>query len=154
MRIVICIDIDDELAPIAAVTRLVHLRGATVDLLHVMDVAEREEFAEAMRPGLVRPHIREARGSADASEHTAVEELYRRGSELLSAAGAAEVMATSRAGRPERETVAQLAASPADLCVLGRRPNWEDVPSTGPKSVGRVARFVTDHAPCAVLLLR
>jgi len=27
-------------------------------------------------------------------------------------------------------------------------------PTLGPKSVGHVARFVLDHAPCPVLLLR
>ncbi len=34
------------------------------------------------------------------------------------------------------------------------RPFKLDEPSLGPKSVGHVARFVLDHAPCPVLLIR
>jgi nucleotide-binding universal stress UspA family protein len=52
----------------------------------------------------------------------------------------------SRPGRPEHGVVA--AAADFDLLILSRsnaRP--------GPHSLGHAARFVVDHAPCALLLV-
>jgi len=51
-----------------------------------------------------------------------------------------------RRGRPEREVVQ--AARGAGLLVLGRQ-NTE----AGPRSLGKAARFVVDHASCPVLLV-
>ena len=53
-----------------------------------------------------------------------------------------------RHGRVEREVVAACAG--ADLLVLARDGDDERL---GPKSLGKHARFVVDHAPCAVLLV-
>ena len=50
-------------------------------------------------------------------------------------------------GHPERELLK--ASGGADLLVLAR--NRE--PRLGPKSLSHEARFVVDHAPCAVLLV-
>jgi nucleotide-binding universal stress UspA family protein len=57
-----------------------------------------------------------------------------------------------RVGEPGREICAVAAATEASLVVLfaSRRAR---VP-TGPGSVGHTARFVLDHAPCPVLLVR
>jgi nucleotide-binding universal stress UspA family protein len=54
----------------------------------------------------------------------------------------------SRHGRPEREVVD--AAAGADLLILARDG---DQSRLGPKSLGKEARFVVDHAPCPVLLI-
>jgi nucleotide-binding universal stress UspA family protein len=54
----------------------------------------------------------------------------------------------SRHGRPEREVVS--AAADADLLILARDG---DQSRLGPKSLGKEARFVVDHAPCQVLLI-
>lgn len=54
----------------------------------------------------------------------------------------------SRHGRPEREVVS--AAADADLLILARDG---DQTRLGPKSLGKEARFVVDHAPCPVLLI-
>jgi nucleotide-binding universal stress UspA family protein len=51
-----------------------------------------------------------------------------------------------RRGRPEREVV--LAARGAALLVLARQGT-----QAGPRSLGKAARFVVDHAPCPVLLV-
>jgi nucleotide-binding universal stress UspA family protein len=53
-----------------------------------------------------------------------------------------------RQGRPEREVVA--AAAGADLLIVARDG---DQSRLGPKSLGKEARFVVDHAPCPVLLI-
>lgn len=59
-----------------------------------------------------------------------------------------------REGRPEREIVQCASDWNADLIVIcPRTPGFGD-PPLGPKSVGHVARFVLDHAPCPVLLVR
>lgn len=51
-----------------------------------------------------------------------------------------------RRGRPEREVVQ--AARGAALLVLGRQGE-----QAGPRSLGKAARFVVDHASCPVLLV-
>ena len=54
----------------------------------------------------------------------------------------------ARRGRPEREVVT--AAAGADLLIVARDG---DQSRLGPKSLGKEARFVVDHAPCPVLLI-
>ena len=54
----------------------------------------------------------------------------------------------ARSGRIEHEVVA--AAGTADLLVLARD---HDHAHRGPRSLGPTARYVVDHAPCAVLLV-
>ncbi len=49
-------------------------------------------------------------------------------------------------GRPEHQVVQ--AAREADLLVLAR-----EGAAAGPKSLGKAARFVVDHAACPVLLI-
>jgi nucleotide-binding universal stress UspA family protein len=60
-------------------------------------------------------------------------------------------------GRPEQEIARLSMTMPIDLIVIGARralgPHEPPHPP-GPKSIGHVARFVLDHAPCPVLLLR
>ncbi len=51
-----------------------------------------------------------------------------------------------RHGRPEREVVE--AARGADLLILARQGG-----EAGPRSLGKAARFVVDHAACPVLLV-
>jgi nucleotide-binding universal stress UspA family protein len=57
-------------------------------------------------------------------------------------------------GRPEQEIVRAAAELHSDLLVVGARFKSGPRPASGPPSVGHVARFVLDHAPCDVLLLR
>lgn len=57
-------------------------------------------------------------------------------------------------GRPEREIVNTATEWAADLVVICPRSPQSAGPPLGPKSVGHVARFVLDHAPCPVLLVR
>jgi nucleotide-binding universal stress UspA family protein len=57
-----------------------------------------------------------------------------------------------RLGEPGREICAAAIAWSADLVVL--RASHRSRPEPGPRSVGHTARFVLDHAPCPVLLIR
>jgi nucleotide-binding universal stress UspA family protein len=60
----------------------------------------------------------------------------------------------SREGRPEHEIIQFAAEWHAHLIVICPRSPAFGGPALGPKSIGHVARFVVDHAPCPVLLLR
>lgn len=52
-------------------------------------------------------------------------------------------------GNPERELVRLALAEHADLLAIGQHRQ-----ELGPKAIGKCARFVIDHAPCSVLLVR
>jgi nucleotide-binding universal stress UspA family protein len=56
-------------------------------------------------------------------------------------------------GRPEQEIVAAAERLSADAIVLCARPRTGPT-EPGPRSVGHVARFVVDHSPVPVLLIR
>jgi nucleotide-binding universal stress UspA family protein len=57
-----------------------------------------------------------------------------------------------RVGEPGREICTAATAWSADLLVL--RASRRSRPEPGPRSVGHTTRFVVDHAPCPVLLIR
>lgn len=59
-----------------------------------------------------------------------------------------------RQGRPELEIVNAAAEWKANVILVCARAEYGEPPHIGPHSVGHVARFVLDHAPCPVLLLR
>ena len=57
-------------------------------------------------------------------------------------------------GRPEQEIIRAANEQGVKLIVVGARYRGAGRPLIGPESIGHVARFVLDHAPCDVLLLR
>ena len=118
---------------------------ADVTLLHVAP-GDVERLAEGSRQGLLgRPRppggpSHEVRDISDAAAAALLAEAVAR----LGPGARTE----ARRGRVEREVVA--AAEGFDLLVLARDG---DRARLGPKSLGPPARFVVDHAPCAVLLV-
>ncbi len=56
-------------------------------------------------------------------------------------------------GRPEQEIIAAAQRLNADAVILCARPRTGPT-ERGPRSVGHVARFVVDHSPVPVLLIR
>jgi nucleotide-binding universal stress UspA family protein len=92
-------------------------------------------------------HIREEEMSE--AERASAQEILNEGRRYFAAAEALE-----REGRPELEIVNLAAEWRADLVVVCSRAAYQKRREIGPKSVGHVARFVLDHAPCPVLLLR
>ncbi len=109
-------------------------------------------------------HVTDA-GAVDAAQGAFTALLGRAGAgpgaqlEAMAETAAAEVLEAAaarlgrparqlrRRGRPEREVVQ--AARGADLLILGRQGAAE----AGPRSLGKAARFVVDHASCPVLLV-
>lgn len=64
----------------------------------------------------------------------------------------ATVKSMQLAGEPGRAVCDMAAREQVDVIVI--RAGGRDQPHLGPKSLGPTARFVTDHSPCPVLLLR
>ena len=88
------------------------------------------------------------RGLAEAAE--------RRQREILDDAIAATVewqaaarRAVAQRGNPEREIVRLAMSEDADMLAIGQHRI-----ALGPHALGHCARFVVDHAPCPVLLVR
>lgn len=127
-------------------------RHARWGVRHVIDTRGRLDLG-ALRHGIagagpLPPHLvttSEKAGREHANDVLAVAaEFAERG--LTSDAGVVRV------GEPSREICAAAAAWSADLVVL--RASRHSRPEPGQRSVGCTARFVVDHAPCPVLLIR
>ena len=130
----------------ACVETAAALAPADADLtLLAVPSGELEEVAAGGRAGLLGRRPPPPRGpSWDEVADGAARALLADARDRLGREAATEV----RHGRVEREVVAACAG--ADLLVLARDGDDERL---GPKSLGRHARFVVDHAPCRVLLV-
>ena len=128
--------------------------GAELLLLHVVDTGPRHDLKHLigqLRHGPARGPGRE--GELHAAEESAGRTSLGETQEAAQAAGFAA--RTSLVwGRPE-EVILQVAESEkVSLICISAREGAEGHPHIGPASVGHTARFVLDHAPCDVLLLR
>jgi nucleotide-binding universal stress UspA family protein len=126
-----CVDAARALAP----------AGEDVTLLHVTDTAAVDAAHGAFTALLGRS------GAGPGAQVEAMAEA--RAAELLADA-AARLGRPARQlrlrGRPEHQVVQ--AAGGVTLLIVAR-----EGASAGPKSLGKAARFVVDHAPCPVLLI-
>ena len=124
-------------------------------LLHVIDMGPHRDLAHLSGPLRFGPRGGEPRHSAaiDAAEEAAGRAAL---DEALAVARAEGVSATARVerGKPEQVIVTVARDTQATLIAVHARERAEGHPFVGPASVGHVARFVLDHAPCDVLLLR
>ena len=132
------------------------LVGDSVEViaLHVIDERPRRDI-ESLRGPLrhISPERQRELGQAEAAAGQATL------AEAAAAARDAGAQVTSfvsrlERGRPEQVIVAQARDVGADLVALRPREHPASFPRIGPPSVGHTARFVVDHAPCPVLLLR
>ena len=112
-----------------------------VTLLHVTDAGAVDAAQGAFSALLGRGGAGPGRQLEAMTEAAATEVLEAAAARLARPAGQQR-----RRGRPEREVVQ--AARGAALLVLGRQGA-----EAGPRSLGKAARFVVDHAPCPVLLV-
>jgi nucleotide-binding universal stress UspA family protein len=117
--------------------------GADITLLHVR-ASDAETVARGARDALLgRPH----RPAADSLDEICEQSARQLLADAQAALGRQAAL-DARSGRIEHEIVA--AAGPADLLVLARD---QDHTHRGPRSLGPTARYVVDHAPCAVILI-
>ncbi len=150
MRVLCCLDGTNIEQVSKAVSTLLPAGEHTVGLLYVTDSGPRGEI-ERKREGLLRP--RTPGGPLDGrmrqAEVAAAQDILQEGQRYLP-----DTEVLHREGKPEREIVQCAAEWHADLIIMSPRSPRYAGPTLGPKSVGHVARFVLDHAPCPVLLLR
>lgn len=124
-------------------------------LVHCVDLGPDRDVRLIQGRLLGRRHIPEhhRRDMTAAEEARATDILAEAAAGAIAAGFTGEVSSTVLHGRPEREIVRWLETSAADAVALFPRPPARWAPP-GPHSVGHVARYIVDHAPCDVLLLR
>ena len=150
MQVLCCLDGTNIEHITRALSTLVTAEERTIGLLYVTDLGPHQEI-ERKREGLLRPRhlsgpLYEKMGQA---EVTSALDILQEGLRYLPGA-----QTLSREGNPEREIIQCASEWKADLIVICPRSPAFGGPTLGPKSVGHVARFVLDHAPCPVLLIR
>ena len=160
LRLLIAISGAEDPAFVAFVARVAAAGGSAVDLtlLHVVDAEARMLAGEglAMRhaPWPARSQGATDRRLDEADEAGAAALLAvwkeRFEAEFPTAVAVASVV---RRGRPEQCIVRAAEDLGADAIVLSARPGPQ-ASEPGPRSVGHVARFVLDHSPVPVLLVR
>jgi nucleotide-binding universal stress UspA family protein len=150
MRVLCCLDGTNVRQVSKATEMLSRAEPPTVGLLFVTDMGPRHEIEHLRErfhrhPGPPPPREEEMRQAESLSAQDILNEglSYFPGAEALQGQG-----------RPEREIVNTAAEWQADLVIICPRAEYGGRHPIGPKSVGHVARFVLDHAPCPVLLVR
>lgn len=151
MRVLCCFDGTNSAEIASAAAFLASSEATTYGLLFVTDSEPRREIERTRERFLRRasgPLAPRERQMQQAEQAVARDIL----NEALKLFPGAETI--ERVGRPEREIVNCAAAWQADVILILPRANYGERPAIGPKSVGHVARFVLDHAPCPVFLAR
>ena len=150
MRVLCCLDGTNADSVKRATEMLSAAEKPTLGILYVVDLGPRHEIGRHrerfFRPPA--PHGPREREMEEA-EQRAAEDILAEGGQYLP-----DAETLTRQGRPEREIVNVAAEWHADLVIICPRADYGGRPAIGPKSVGHVARFVLDHAPCPVLLVR
>jgi nucleotide-binding universal stress UspA family protein len=150
MRILCCLD-GTNVEPVSKATEMLAATPAfTLGILYVIDTGPRKDI-EHTRERFLRPPA--PPGSREdemqQADQAAALDILNEGLRYLPDADKFQ-----RQGRPEREIVNVAAEWQADLVIICPRAEYGGKPRIGPGSVGHVARFVLDHAPCPVLLVR
>ena len=121
-------------------------------LLHVIDVGPRGELERIGPPHRPpRPHPPHER-ELDRGEEVGGEDALKEALDALQALGLGAEMRLER-GRPNEVIVEVAQRMNADLIAIQARERAGH-PRQGPMPMGHTARFILDHAPCDVLLLR
>jgi nucleotide-binding universal stress UspA family protein len=149
MRVLCCLDGTNAEA-ISRATTLLSPEALTLGLIYVIDNGPHHEIEHARERHFRPPFPPPAREHEMVEvEQASAQEIIDEGLRHLSGAETFQ-----REGRPEREIVNAAADWEADLIIICPRAEYQDKHKIGPKSVGHVARFVLDHAPCPVFLFR
>ena len=150
MRILCCLDGTNTQQVSHAAQMFSTAEPLTIALLTVIDAGPRRDM-DRTRERFWRPPLRHEPITEEmqAAERAVSEDI------LKTAVGDLPQAETLlRQGLPELEIVNAAAEWRADVILICPRAEYGEPPHIGPRSVGHVARFVLDHAPCPVLLLR
>ena len=145
MRVLYCLDGTNFEQVSKATEMLLATQSLTLGILYVIDTGPRKDIDHIRERFLRPPRPREH--EMQQAKHAAAQDILN---EALRYLPNAETF--QRQGRPEREIVNVAAEWQADLVIICPRAEYGGKPAIGPRSVGHVARFVLDHAPCPVLL--
>ena len=150
MKVLCCMDGTNIEQINQAIKQMLPYNQLTLGLLYVIDSGPHGEL-ERQRERFLRPPALNPRRSEQMrnAEIGTAQDILEEGTKYIP--GAERIQ---RTGRPEREIVTFAQEWYADLIVICPRSPQNAGPTLGPKSVGHVARFVLDHAPCPVLLVR
>ncbi len=161
MRALFCLDGTNTERLFERALPLLNAQALQIVLLHVADTGPSHEY-ERIR----QRYLSMGERGAHLLAHMAQAEQEQANEILASASTALQarlpeqsqaIQTVALRGKPEQEIARFPMTTPVDLIVIGARrvlaPNEPPHPP-GPKSVGHVARFVLDHAPCPVLLIR
>jgi nucleotide-binding universal stress UspA family protein len=150
MRVLCCLDGSNINQISQAVSTMLRADALTLGAIYVIDTGPQGEMERQreryFRTGPLAPQRKEQMQQA---EQLAAQDILDEGSRYLSGA---ELL--QKTGKPEREIVANATTWKADVIVICSRSPNKPGAATGPRSVGHVVRFVLDHAPCPVLLVR
>jgi nucleotide-binding universal stress UspA family protein len=149
MRIVVAIDERLDETPLERVPELLNVHDATVLLVHVLDTAGREEWERSAGHHLLRPGAPRAGSVRMQAADRAHGERVLVAAAQVAAGWGAVVTTRLLEGSPKHEVRALLDAEGADVLVVFVRGH-----DVGPKSIHKEARFLIDHAPCAVLTVK
>jgi nucleotide-binding universal stress UspA family protein len=150
MRVLCCLDGTNTQQVIHAVQMFSTAEPLAIALLTVMDAGPRRDMDRTRERFWRRPlHHEPITEQMQAAERTVSEEILKVGQSHVP-----QAETLLRQGLPELEIVNTAAAWKADVILICPRADYGEPSHVGPRSVGHVARFVMDHAPCPVLLLR
>jgi nucleotide-binding universal stress UspA family protein len=128
------------------VKRLTEIIGIHADLLllHVIDTGPRHDLGKYLRV-----HELELEAAEDAAGRAAMEEAIKTARQE-----GLKVTSSIKKGRPGEIIVQTASESNAAFIAIRASEGAAGHPRLGPASVGHTARFVVDHAPCDIFLLR
>jgi nucleotide-binding universal stress UspA family protein len=127
--------------------------GALITLVHVIDERAHSEVIASRESYLFHRHLpKEREALLLEAEEQAAQRILAHAETALIKAGLTTLQAakvTTR-GKPEHEIVRLVEEAQIDLVAVCARRSGE----VGPKSIGKVARFIIDHVRASALLVR
>ena len=153
MRVLICLSgLEGRTFVTHALARLPNV-GVELALLYVIDTRPADDLGYVRRtffPGRVRDRDDDRAHAEDEIVREVLSEVIEVCEAVAPTIGITDRII--RRGHPQHEIITMAQSHAVDLIVIGSRHHGAAL--TGPRSIGHVARFVLDHAPCDVLLLR
>jgi nucleotide-binding universal stress UspA family protein len=148
--LIVACDGRESAAFLAVLARVAPLTGTRVSFVHVLDPAAQETWERmAGHHWLRRPPDHQERDRFAVADEQAAREILEEALSLSADWPTASRETLVLRGNPERELVRLALSRTADLVALGQHRV-----ELGPHALGQCARYVIDHAPCPVLLVR
>ncbi|MEO6888183.1 MAG: universal stress protein [Ktedonobacteraceae bacterium] len=150
MRVLCCLDGTNVEQIHTIYAQIFRAQELTIGLIYVIDSGPHNEMQRQRERFLRVPHLAPPRQEQmHQAEQSTAQDILEEGLHFFPGA---ELL--RREGHPEREIVGCASEWGAQLIIICSRSPRGAGPALGPKSVGHVSRFVLDHAPCPVLLIR